>query len=170
MFNTSIFFSIQLSWKAIIVSDTLRQKKKTNANLTLTRVTDVKWIPRWVNVHGTSFVIIFYLLQYGSCWLIPPQQLSVRSVPSISHVVNGFNHGAASWHSVQFSSVAQSCPTLCDPMVYRTPGLPVHHQLPEPTQTHIHWVNDAIQPSHPLSSPSPPAFNLSQHKGLSTSN
>ena len=59
--------------------------------------------------------------------------------------------------SVQFSSVAQSCPTLCDPMNRSTPGLPVHHQLPEFTQTHVHRVGDAIQPSHPLSSPSPPA-------------
>ena len=69
-------------------------------------------------------------------------------------------------HSVHFSSVAQSCPTLCDPMDCSTPGLPVHHQLPEFTQTHVHWVGDAIQPSHPLLSPSPPAFNLSQHQGL----
>ena len=68
--------------------------------------------------------------------------------------------------SVQFSSVAQSCPTLCDPMNCSTPGLPVHHQLPEFTQTHVHQVSDAIQPSHPLSSPSPPALNLSQHQGL----
>ena len=59
--------------------------------------------------------------------------------------------------SVQFSSVAQLCPTLCDPMNHSTPGLPVHHQLPESTQTRVHWVGDAIQPSHPLSSPSPPA-------------
>ena len=59
--------------------------------------------------------------------------------------------------SVQFSSVAQSCPTICEPMNQSTPGLPVHHQLPEFTQTHIHWVEAAIQPSHPLSSPSPPA-------------
>ena len=68
-------------------------------------------------------------------------------------------------NSVQFSSVAQSCPTLCDPMDHTTPGLPVHHQLPEFTQTHVSWVGDAIQPSHPLSSPSP-AFTLSQHQGL----
>ena len=64
-----------------------------------------------------------------------------------------------------FSSV-QSCPTLCDPMNCSMPGLPVHHQLPESTQTHVHRVGDTIQPSHPLSSPSPPAFNLSQHQGL----
>ena len=69
-------------------------------------------------------------------------------------------------HQYQFSSVAQLCPTFCDPMDSSTPGLPVHHQLPEFTQTHVHWVSDAIQPSHPLSSPSPPAFNLSQHQGL----
>ena len=69
-------------------------------------------------------------------------------------------------YSVQFSSVAQSCLTLCNPMNHSTPGLPVHHQLPEFTQTHVHWVGDAIQPSHPLSSSSPPALNLSQHQGL----
>ena len=68
--------------------------------------------------------------------------------------------------SVQFSSVTQSCPTLCDPMNCSTPGLPVHHHLPESTQTHVHWVDDAIQPSHPLSSPSPPALNLSQPQSL----
>ena len=68
--------------------------------------------------------------------------------------------------SVQFSSVAQSCPTLCNPMNRSTPGLPVHHQLPEFTQAHVHWVSDAIQPSHPLSSPSPPAPNPSQHQSL----
>ena len=69
--------------------------------------------------------------------------------------------------SVQFNSVAQSCATPCDPMsrVPSLPGLPVHHQLPEFTQTHVHWIGDAIQPSHPLSS-HPPALNLSQHQGL----
>ena len=66
----------------------------------------------------------------------------------------------------QFSSVAQACPTLCDYMNHSTPGLPVHHQLLESTQTHVPRVGDAIQPSHPLSSPSPPALNLSQHQGL----
>ena len=66
----------------------------------------------------------------------------------------------------QFSSVVQSCPTLCDPMDSSTPGLPVHHQLPESTQIHVHWIGDAIQPSHPLSSPCPPAFNISRHQGL----
>ena len=75
--------------------------------------------------------------------------------------------GMGSWLSKnQFSSVAQSCPILFDPMKCSARGLPVHHQLPEFTQTHIHWVSDAIQPSHPLLSPSPPALNLSQHQGL----
>ena len=68
--------------------------------------------------------------------------------------------------SDQTRSFAQLCPTLCDPMNRRTPGLPVHHQLPEFTETHVHRVSDAIQPSHPLSSPSPPAPNPSQHHSL----
>ena len=66
----------------------------------------------------------------------------------------------------QFSSVAQLCPTLCNPMNRRTPGLTVHHQHPEFIQTHVHQVGDPIQPSHPLSSPFPPAPNPSQHQGL----
>ena len=69
-------------------------------------------------------------------------------------------------YSIQFGSVPQSCLTLCDLMDHSMPGLPVHHQLPEFTQTHLHWVSDAIQPSHPLSSPSPPAFKLFHHQGL----
>ena len=72
----------------------------------------------------------------------------------------------AALESVPFSSGAQSCPALCDPVACSTPGLPVHHQLPEFTQTHVHRVGDAIQPPHPLSSPSPPALNLSQHQSL----
>ena len=71
--------------------------------------------------------------------------------------------------SVQFSSVQFSCSVVsnsCDSMNHSTPGLPVHHQLPESTQTHVHWVGDAIQSSHPLSSPSPPALDLYQHQGL----
>jgi len=75
-------------------------------------------------------------------------------------------HNWVIFSSIQFSLVSQSCPTLCNPMDRSTPGLPVHHQPPVFTQTHAHWVGDAIQPSHPLSSPSPPAFNLSQHQGV----
>ena len=82
--------------------------------------------------------------------------------------VNGISKSQTSWNvkSVQFSSVTQSCPTLCDPMNCSTPGLPVHHQLPEFTQTHVHRVSDTIQPSYPLSSPSPPAPNPSQHQSF----
>jgi len=68
--------------------------------------------------------------------------------------------------NIQFSSVTQSCLTLCNPMDCSTPGFPVHHQLPEHTQTHVHHIDDAIQPAHPLLSPFPPTFNLSQHQGL----
>ena len=69
-------------------------------------------------------------------------------------------------NSAQFNSVAQSCPTLCETMDCSTPGFPVHHQLPEPTLIHVHFIGDAIQPSHPLASPSPPTVSLSQHHGL----
>ena len=80
--------------------------------------------------------------------------------------LNNSVYKESKFFSVQFSSVTQSCPTFCDPMNYSTPGLPVHHQLPEFTQTHVHQVGDAIQPSHPLLSPSPPASNPSQHQSL----
>ena len=79
-------------------------------------------------------------------------------------------HSFYGWHStvcsVQFNSVTQLCLTLCNPMNRRMPGLPVHHQLPEFTNTHVHRVSDAIQPSHPLSSPSPPAPNPSQNQSF----
>ena len=80
-------------------------------------------------------------------------------MPLISQVLLSLHF--AGYQSV--NSVAQSCPTLCDPMDCSMPGLPVHHQLPEFTQTHVHRIGGAIQPSHPLLSPSSPTFNLSQH-------
>ena len=83
-----------------------------------------------------------------------PDSLNIRSKSA---------HGGLPW---TVSSVAQSCPTLWDPMDCSMPGFPVQHELPELTQTHVHWVGDAIQPFHPLLSPSPPAFNLPQHQGL----
>ena len=83
-----------------------------------------------------------------------------------SNGIEIFKMPVSDWTVPQFSSVAQSCPTLCDPMDCSTPGLPVHHQLPELAQIHVHRASDVIQSSHPLSSPSPPAFNLSQHQGL----
>ena len=87
---------------------------------------------------------------------------------SISLVIIEIQIKITRYHFIitQFSSVTQSCPTLCDPMNHSTPGLPVHHQFPEFTQTHVHRVSDAIQPSQPLSSPSPPAPNPSQHQSL----
>ena len=86
--------------------------------------------------------------------------------PSYKYTCIHYFLGSVPIQVIQFSSVTQSCLTLCDPMNCSTPSLPVHHQLPESTQTHVHWVRDVIQPSHPLSSPSPPALNLSQHHGL----
>ena len=77
-----------------------------------------------------------------------------------------FHIGMSHYNRLQFSSFSQSCLTLCDPMDCSMPGFPVHHQLPEFTQTHVHWVGDAIQPSHSQSSSSPSAFNLSEHQGL----
>ena len=97
--------------------------------------------------------------RYKTFWL------NSRKSPGYSHILLLSRTMGFSW-VVQFSSVTQSCLTFCDPMNHSMPGLPVHHQLPEFTQTHVHWVGDAIQPSHPLSSPSPPALNLSQHQGL----
>ena len=90
----------------------------------------------------------------------------VYSLKRIHHPHFAFIENLLCSLSDQIRSVAQSCPTLCDPMNRSTPGLPVHHQLSEFTQTHVHWVSDAIQPSHPLSSPSPPAPNPSQHQSL----
>ena len=84
------------------------------------------------------------------------------NIPPTLKTVHIANESAWAW-SLQFT---QSCPTLCDPMNRSTSGLPVHHQLPESTQTHVRWVSDAIQPSHPLLPTSPPALNLFQHQNL----
>ena len=84
----------------------------------------------------------------------------------IINLISAFLNLSLNWTNSVFSSVTQLCPTLCNPMNRSTPGLPVHHQLPEFTQTHVHRVSDAIQPCHPLSSPSPPAPNPSQHQSL----
>ena len=104
------------------------------------------------------------------CWvnaaIQPSHPLSSPSPPALNKVSLFLNEIPLTTHSVQFSSVAQSCLTLCDPMNRSTPGLPVHHQLPEFSQTHVHLVSDTIQPSHPLSSLSPPAPNPSQHQSL----
>ena len=113
-----------------------------------------------------AFVSFFVVVVY--CWLVPiwfqnslSQGKRILLVSIMSPYITTFII-----LSVQFSSVAQLCPTLCDPMNHSTPGLPVHYQLPEFTQTHVHRVGDAIQPSHPLSSPFPPTPNPFQHQSL----
>ena len=92
--------------------------------------------------------------------------LFIKQTPGVRKQIYGYQRGMVQFSSVESSSVAQSCRTLYDPMNLSTPGLPVHHHLPEFTETHVHRVGDAIQPSHSLSSPSPPALNPSQHQGL----
>ena len=113
-----------------------------------------------VKISTVSFWYVFYLLE-ALFWLLKNKQ-GTTILGSNKVISESSTHTCL----VHFSSVAQSCLTLCNPMNHSTPGLPVHHQLPESTQTHVHRVGDAIQPSHPLSSPSPPALNLSQHQGL----
>ena len=95
-----------------------------------------------------------------------PSLVLATSATFWSHSSNSVSQVSVQYSSIQLSSVAQSCPTPCDPMNHSTPGLPVHHQLLEFTQTHVHRVSDAIQASHPLLSPSPPAPNPSQHQSL----
>ena len=121
----------------------------------------------------STWVFVFLIFfQLKLSWCIGQELRHKRREETCGHRVGKEREGRnerVGWtyiHSVQFSSVAQSCPTLCDPMNRSTPGLSVHHQLPEFTQTHVHRVSDAIQPFHPLSSPSPPAPNPSQHQSL----
>ena len=110
-------------------------------------------------------------VQVSSLWQLLCNPLSYHRTSVFTTVKKQSNRSQkltmfSQFSSVQFSPVTQSCPTVWDPMNRSTPGLPVHHQLQEFTQTHIHHVGDAIQPSHPLSSPSPPAPNPSQHQSL----
>ena len=97
---------------------------------------------------------------------LPPPLLPLKMLQQATSEIWFLTPLPAQFSSVQFSSVAQSCLTLGDPMNRSTPGLPVHHHLPEFTQTHVHRVRDTIQPSHPRSSPSPPASNPSQHQSF----
>ena len=111
------------------------------------------------NISHVSTWIQFLFLKLDLNLFFSWRIISLQCCVGFCHVTTQIRHG-----SVQFSSVTQSCPTLCDPMNCSTPGLPVHHQLPEFIQTHVHRVSDAIQPSNPLSSPFPPAPNPSQHQ------
>ena len=117
---------------------------------------------------GGIEIHVFISCLFSEDWLHYLQLLKIRYIvwydfPSGTSV---FREGIVTCWCVVISSVAQSCSTLCNPMDCSTPDLPVHHQSLEFTQTHVHWVGDAIQPSHLPSSPSPPAFHLSQHLGL----
>ena len=96
----------------------------------------------------------------------PGRHQHVWMLVTVSHCHDYYGLAAETSFPAQFSSVAQSCPTLCDPMDCSTPGFPVQHQLPEIAQTHVHRVGDATQPSHPLLRPISPAFSLSQHQGI----
>ena len=104
---------------------------------------------QWWGLHNSEYLTVYY-----------------KPLNHTPEMDSFYGMWITTFSSVQFSSVAQSCPTLCDPMNRSTPGLPVHHHLQEFTQTHVHRVSDAIQPSHPLLSPSPPAPNPSQHQSL----
>ena len=120
----------------------------------------------------TAWLCVSVAIVQGGCWelsLFLHPVFSSRFQGGLWRIRQPFLEVLISpvWYSwiTQFCSVTQSCLTLCDPMDCRTPGFPVLSCVPEFAQTHVHWVSDAIQPSHPLSSPSLPAFNLSQHQG-----
>ena len=121
----------------------------------------------WFNKVKPHITTMVYQTEFFAPYFIAfPIVLCTWTPLSTASVISFLPRLCASRLNFQISSDTQSCPTLCDPMDCSTPGLPVHHQLPKSTQTHVHWVGDAIQPSHPLSSPSPPALNPSQHQGL----
>ena len=126
-------------------------------------------VPKWVI--GVSSLEKGMIYIERKVWMLGAKQINVQELfDAYAYLLSSFalveDTSKFIQRGIQFSSVAQSCQTLCDPINCSMPGLPVHHQLPESTQTHVHRVNDTIQPSHPLSSPSPPALNLAQHRGL----
>ena len=126
----------------------------------------LSWRARHSQIYSVPFLSLPCYMKYSPSHPALILQSPFSSQNSLSFLTVTTAVSVQFNHSVQFSSGAQSCPTLCDPMNRSTPGLPVHHQLPEFTQTHVHQAGDAIQPSHALSSPSPPAPNPSQHQNL----
>ena len=122
---------------------------------------------KWKSIE-TQFLRVELTVSKDSLFFKSTYSLTLSPIYHLSIYLSGLCY---TYHRITcsfylISSVTQSCPTLCDPMNRSTPGIPVHHHLPEFTQTHVHWVGDAIQPSHPLSSPFPPAHNPSQHQSL----
>ena len=113
-------------------------------------------------MHKDMYPLLEYHTKYFNCHKNPVCSACLSLCPQLLETTDFFLNCHQQFSSVQSLSRVR----LFDPTNHSTPGLPVHHQLPERTQTHVHWVSDAIQPSHPLSSPSPPAFNLSQQQGL----
>ena len=117
------------------------------------------WSLGWDDSLEKGMATYYRILAWRIPWIEEPGRLQSMGLPRVGHdwVTNTFTF-TVGW-IVQFCSVTQLCLTLCDPMNHSRPDLPLHHQLPQFTQTHVHWVGDAIQPSHPLLSPSPPAVN-----------
>ena len=145
------------------------------------QVRDLKGLPQWVS-GGFCLQCRRHRKHRFDPWLrnipwrrkwLPTDSILLWEIPWTEETGGLIVHGitksqtpVSTFEAVQFSSVSQSCLILCNPMNRSTPGLPVHHQLLEFTQIHVHQVGDVIQPFHPLSSPSPPALNPSQHQGL----
>ena len=139
LFWDPLGFDLTNSWRDRTAKNKYKQVKQKQ----------MYWLLIWL---GFPLLILFTI---GVYYLSPPEWTIIQKLSF-----------CFTYFSIQFSSVAQLCPALCDPMDCSTPGFPVHYRFQELAQTHVHWVGDAIQPSHPLLSPSPPTFNLSQHQGL----
>ena len=155
----SAFFRVQLSHPCMTTGKTIALTRRTFAGKVMSLFFNmlsrlvITFLPR-------SKHLLISWLQSPSAVILEP-----RKILDINFNPHGFIKSISDGNSVQFSSVTQSCPALRNPMDYSMPGFPVHHHLPELAQTHVHWASNAIQPSHPLSSPSP-AFSLPQHQGL----
>ena len=148
--NTNLLRLFLMLWS-------LNSNSFTDKNLSSLLTGEIK---EWLCILSKGGLISFFSMKYWE-YIFGHRGYKVQFIHwSNKHLLSPYKMPDI---SVQFSSVAQSCPTLCDPMNSSTPGLPVHDQLPESTQTHVHRVSDAIQPFHPLLSPSPPAPNPSQH-------
>ena len=149
-----MFTYIKWRWSRSVVPDSLRPHGlylPDSSNHGIFQARLLEWVAFQFHLFLEKPDILRYSLVVFYTWCITVMWNLLHHCPVFS--------------SVQFSPVAQLCLTLCSSMDCSTPGLPVHHQLPEFTQTHVHWVSDAIQTSHPLSFPSCPSFNLSQHQG-----